>query len=67
MAPWARETSPGRTHALPPPISETLEAPWWGARNGGEVTRASPGRGPPGGGVDAGGGEGLEGRVGGDE
>ena len=42
--PWvARLTSPGRSDQLPPPTSETMEAWWCGARNGGRSNRAPSG------------------------
>ena len=43
----ARLTSPGRSTPLPPPVSETGEAVWWGARNGGARAVGPLGSGSP--------------------
>ena len=46
--PWvAKLISPGRSDQLPPPTSETMEAWWCGARNGGRSNRAPSGRAQP--------------------
>src|SRR4051794_41929460 len=44
---WAREISPGRMVEVPPPTRDTLEALWWGARNGGAHTSVPPRGGAP--------------------
>ena len=43
----ARLTSPGRTRPVPPPSRLALLASWWGAKNGGRVSRSSPGSSAP--------------------
>ena len=45
--PWcASETSPGRRNPLPPPSRPAVEIEWWGARNGGRVSRPRPASSP---------------------
>ena len=50
--PCASADSPGRMALLPPPTSDTLDAPWCGARNGGRCSTSPPAA-SAGGGMDA--------------